>query len=255
MRLKCGILAALLLGLSAVPALGQGRTITGRVRDSLTGAPLQGARIGLLGGTTAVSPNASGQFELPNLPAGDVTLSVRAVGYRRQEIRVPAATSSIDVALARDVFRIEEIVITGQATGVARRNLPNAVGSVGAEELNAHPTASLEQQLQGKVAGADIQTNSGAPGGGVQVRLRGVTSINATAEPLWIVDGVIVSDISIASNANAITGAAGGSNPALTQDGLVNRISDLNPSEIESIEILKGPRPPPSTAAGRATAW
>ena len=240
MRLKCGILAALLLGLSAVPALGQGRTITGRVRDSLTGAPLQGARIGLLGGTTAVSPNASGQFELPNLPAGDVTLSVRAVGYRRQEIRVPAATSSIDVALARDVFRIEEIVITGQATGVARRNLPNAVGSVGAEELNAHPTASLEQQLQGKVAGADIQTNSGAPGGGVQVRLRGVTSINATAEPLWIVDGVIVSDISIASNANAITGAAGGSNPALTQDGLVNRISDLNPSEIESIEILKG---------------
>lgn len=240
MRLKCGLLAAMLLGLATVPAFAQGRTISGRVRDSATGAPLPGARVGVLGGTTAVSPNASGQFTLTNLPAGEVTLQVRAIGYRRQDIRVPAGLLALDVALARDIFKIEEIVITGQATGVERRNLANAVGVVGAEELNAHPTASIEQQLQGKVAGADIQTNSGAPGGGVQVRLRGVTSINATAEPLWVVDGVIVSDIAIASNANAITGAAGGSNPALTQDGLVNRISDLNPGEIESITILKG---------------
>ncbi len=240
MRLKCSILAALLLGLTSVPAFAQGRTVSGRVRDSLTGAPIPGARVGVLGGTTAVSPNASGQFELTDLPAGEVTLLVRAVGYRRQEIRVPAATASVDVALTRDVFKMEEIVITGQATGVERRNLPNAVASVGAEELNVHPTASLEQQLQGKVAGADIQTNSGAPGGGVQVRLRGVTSVNATAEPLWVVDGVIVSDIAIASNTNAITGAASGSSPALTQDALVNRIADLNPGEIESIVILKG---------------
>ena len=64
MRFKCGILAALLLGLTAVPAFGQGRTITGRVRDSLSGAPLGGARIGVLGGTTAVSSNAAGQFEV-----------------------------------------------------------------------------------------------------------------------------------------------------------------------------------------------
>jgi len=242
MRLKCGILAMVLLGLTAVPAFGQGRTITGRVRDSLTGAPIQGARIGLLGGTTAVSPNASGQFELPNLPAGDVTLSVRAVGYRRQEIRVPAGTSTVDVALARDVFKIEEIVVTGQATGVERRNLANAVATIGAEDLGVVPqvTQSLEQVLQGKVAGVDIQSNGGAPGGGLQVRLRGVTSVNADAQPLYVVDGVVMSDVAIPSNQNAVTAAAGGSNPALTQDGQVNRIADLNPADIESIEILKG---------------
>jgi len=241
MRLNRGILAALLLGVIAVPAFGQGRTITGRVRDSLTGAPLAGARIGVLGSTTAVSPNASGQFEL-SVPAGDVTLSVRAVGYRRQEIRVPAGTSTVDVALARDVFKIEEIVVTGQATGVERRNLANAVATVGAEDLAAVPqvTQSLEQVLQGKVAGVDIQSNGGNPGGGLQVRLRGVTSVNADAQPLYVVDGVVMSDVAIPSNQNAVTAAAGGSNPALTQDNQVNRIADLNPADIESIEILKG---------------
>ena len=240
MRWKRGVLAALLLGGVAGPAFAQGRTITGVVRDSLSGDGVEAARVGVQGTPILVSTDAQGQFTVSGAPAGDVILTVRAVGWRRREISVSGATTNVTVVLTKDVFRIEEIVVTGQATGVARRNLPNAVASVGAEELNAHPTASIEQQLQGKVAGADIQTNSGAPGGGVQVRLRGVTSINATAEPLWVVDGVIVSDISIASNANAITGAAGGSNPSLTQDALVNRISDLNPAEIESIEILKG---------------
>ncbi len=242
MRLKCGILAALLLGLVAVPVLAQGRTITGRVRDSLTGAPLPGARVGILGATMAVSPNASGQFTLTNLPATEVTLQVRAVGYRRQDIRVGTAASTVDVALVRDVFKIEEIVVTGQATGVERRNLANAVATVGAEDLSAVPqvTQSIEQVLQGKVAGVDIQSNGGNPGGGLQVRLRGVTSVNADAQPLWVVDGVVMSDVAIPSNQNAVTAAAGGSNPALTQDGQVNRIADLNPSDIESIEILKG---------------
>src|ERR1041384_7731312 len=195
----------------------------------------------LLGGLIGVNGPAWAQGRtLSGVPAGAVTLLVRAVGYRRREVPVDPGTTSVAVALSKDVFHIEEIVVTGQATGIERRNLANAVATIGSEDLSTHPTASLEQQLQGKVAGADISTNSGAPGGGVQVRLRGVTSINATAEPLYVVDGVIMSDIAIASNANAITGAAGGSNPSLTQDGQVNRIADLKPAEIESIEILKG---------------
>jgi TonB-dependent SusC/RagA subfamily outer membrane receptor len=240
MRSKRGILAALLLGVAAVPAFAQERTVSGTVRDSLTGAPIEVARVGVVGSITAVSTGPGGQFVLTGVPAGDVILLVRAVGYLRREIPVGAGTSTVSVSLTKDVFKMEEIVVTGQATGVARRNLANAIATVGSEDIGVHPTASLEQQLQGKVAGAEISTNGGAPGGGVQVRLRGVTSVNATAEPLYIVDGIIVSDVAIPSNANAITGAAGGSNPALTQDGQVNRIADLNPNEIESIEILKG---------------
>lgn len=242
MQLKSGILAALLLGLAVGPISAQGRTITGRVTDSISGGPVEGARIGVLGGVTAVGATGTGQFSLPNVPAGDVTLLVRAVGYRRREVRVSAGATTVDVALGRDVFKIEEIVVTGQATAVERRNLPNAVATVGADDIGAVPqtTASIEQVLQGKVAGVDIQSNSGAPGGGLQVRLRGVTSVNADAQPLYIVDGVIMADVAIPSNQNAVTAAAGGSNPALTQDGQVNRIADLNPGDIETIEILKG---------------
>ncbi|HET9515935.1 MAG TPA: SusC/RagA family TonB-linked outer membrane protein [Gemmatimonadales bacterium] len=227
--------------LFSIPAVTQAqRTITGTVRDSVSGAPLVSARVSVQGTALLSSTNETGQFTLRDAPAGDVTVLVRAIGYRRREIPLGATVNTLSVALERDVFRMEEIVITGQATGIERRNLPNAVAVVGAEELATHPTASLEQQLQGKVAGADIQSNSGAPGGGLQVRLRGVTSVNATAEPLYVVDGVVMSDIAIASNQNAITGAAGGSSPSLNQDNQVNRIADLNPAEIESIEILKG---------------
>jgi len=240
MTAKPGVLAALLVGLLAGSAFAQGRSVTGAVRDSVTGAPIEAARVLVQGTSLIAGSNAAGQFALNGVPAGPVTLLVRAVGYRRREIPLAAGVSSLDVRLEKDVFKMEEIVITGQATGIERRNLSTAVATVGTEDLGFHPTASLEQQLQGKVAGAEISTNSGAPGGGVQVRLRGVTSINATAEPLYIVDGMIMSDIAIPSNANALTGAAGGSNPALTQDGQVNRIADLNPAEIESIEILKG---------------
>lgn len=240
MRFKEGVLAALLMGLGAGSALGQGRSITGMVRDSVTGSPVEAARVAVQGTTILTSTSATGQFTLVGVPAGEAVLIVRAVGYRRVDARISAASTTIAFALARDVFKMEEVVVTGQATGVARRNLPNSVATIGAEDLGIHPTASLEQQLQGKVAGADIQSNSGAPGGGLQVRLRGVTSVNATAEPLWVVDGIVMSDVAIPSNQNVLTAAAGGSNPALTQDGQVNRIADLNPAEIESIEILKG---------------
>ncbi|HEV8597725.1 MAG TPA: SusC/RagA family TonB-linked outer membrane protein [Gemmatimonadales bacterium] len=240
MAAKQGVLVAALLGLLAGTAAAQGRSVSGTVRDSLTGVGIEGARVAVQGTPLLTATDQAGQFTLAGVPAGAAMVLVRAVGYRRREIALGADATTLDVTLTRDVFKLEEVVITGQVTGVARRNLPNAVASLGSEDISIHPTVSLEHQLQGKVAGADIQTNSGAPGGGVQVRLRGVTSINATAEPLFIVDGVIMSDVAIASNANAITGAAGGSNPSLTQDALVNRIADLNPAEIESIEILKG---------------
>jgi len=240
MSAKPGVLATVLLGLLSGPALAQGRTVTGTVRDTVSGAPIEAARILVQGTPLIAGTNANGQYTLSGVPSGDVTLQVRAVGYRRRELPLAAGATSLNVMLEKDVFKMEEIVITGQATGIERRNLANAVATVGSEDLGYHPTASLEQQLQGKVAGAEISSNSGAPGGGLQVRLRGVTSINATAEPLYIVDGVILSDVAIPSNANALTGAAGGSNPSLTQDGQVNRIADLNPAEIESIEILKG---------------
>lgn len=233
-------LAAAGLALWGAPLAGQERVLTGTVTDSATGTPIASAAIAIRGSRQVIHTKENGAFILPSAPDGDVTLLVRSIGYRKRDVQVPAGETVVDVALARDVFKLEEIVVSGQATGIERKNLANAIAVVTSEDLNSTPTASVEQQLAGKVAGVDIQSNGGAPGGGLQVRLRGTTSINATAQPLYVVDGIIVSDVAIPSNQNAVTLAAAGGNTSADQDAQVNRIADLNPNDIASIEILKG---------------
>ncbi len=241
MRFNWGLVVPVLAAVFAGPLVAQGRTITGTVTDSSSGSPLAGVTVSVQGGLQTAQTRDNGTFILSRAPDQDVTLVFRLIGYRRGEVQVGAAESgTVAIALARDPFKLEEVVVTGQFVGQERRNLANAVATVSSEDLDQVPTPSIEHQLQGKVAGADIQTNSGAPGGGVQVRLRGVTSINASAEPLYVVDGVIMSDVAIPSNQNAVTGASQGSNPELTQDAQVNRIADLNPADIDRIEVLKG---------------
>jgi TonB-linked SusC/RagA family outer membrane protein len=223
------------------PVAAQTRTVSGTVTDSSGGAPIAGAVITVRGGTGSATSRENGSFVLTRVPAGDATIVIRQIGYRRAEVTVPdGSTEPIDVALAKDPVRLEEVVVTGQFTGIERRNLPNAVATVSAEDLERVPTPSIEQQLQGKIAGADIQTNSGAPGGGVQVRLRGITSINSAAEPLYVVDGVIMSDVAIPPNSDPVTKARSGSNPEPTQENQVNRIADINSADIERVEVLKG---------------
>ena len=240
MRMRCALAAiAMLLG-SVFPAWAQTRTVTGTVTDAQTGQPLEGARVTVRGTALATSTGAAGQFTLGNVPAAEVTVTIRRIGNNPVDVRLAAGQNDLRAALTRDPLRLAEVVITGQATAVERRNLANAVATISGEEVSRVSSQTVEQALQGKVPGASIQSNSGAPGGGMQMRLRGVTSINASSEPLYVVDGVVLSNIAIPSNQNAVTKAASGSNPALTQDGQVNRIADLNPNDVENIEVLKG---------------
>ena len=241
MQSRWCLIVPLLLAVLAGTAGAQGRTVTGTVTDSSTGASLAGVTVSVLGGLQSAQTRDNGGFVLTGVPDQDVTLVLRLIGYKRGEIRLGAGESGpVSIGLTRDPFKLEEVVVTGQATGQERRLLANAVSTVSSDDIDQTPTPSLEQQLQGKVAGADIQTNSGAPGGGVQVRMRGVTSINAPAEPLYIVDGVIMSDVAIPSNQNAVTAASQGSNPTQNQDAQVNRIADINPADIDRVEVLKG---------------
>lgn len=235
------ILAALGLALGFQDAAAQQRTVTGRVTAEDTGAPIAAAQVGLLGTTRSVQTDAQGNFRI-SVPQGEVQLRIQNFGYRARDVTVAAGQSSVQVALPVDVLNLEGIVVTGQSTTVQRRNLANAVASIPAEQVGGAPSSeTVEKMLQGKVAGSNIEQNSGAPGGGVQLRLRGVSTIIGESEPLWVVDGVVMSNVAIPSNANAVTQAAGGSNPSLTQDAVVNRAVDLNPHDIERIEILKGP--------------
>jgi len=229
------------LGLCGLPgwAAAQGRTITGHVTDAVTSAPLGRAQLSLRGTETGTLSKDDGSFTL-TVPAGDVTLVAHLIGYRRREIAVPAGEQSVVIDLERDVLKLEAVVVTGQATGQERRNLANAVGTVSADQVNQVPSQDVEQALQGKISGADIESNSGAPGGGIQVRMRGVTSIIGNSQPLFILDGVVVSNDAVPGGTNAITLAEGPQSIATVEDNPANRLADLNPGDIETIEVLKG---------------
>ncbi len=232
------ILLALVASVGVASALAQQRSISGKVFSVTTTEPVAAATVSVIGSPVAAVTNERGEFSL-SAPQGAVTLSVRSIGYRHRTVAVAADQASVNVGLEQDVFNLEAVVITGQATGVEQRNLANAVTTVNPDQLNRAPTQTLESALQGKVPGAVIQMNSGAPGGGGQINLRGVTTINGGVDPLIVVDGLVIANDAIASNMNAITAAAAGGN-ASSQDNSVNRIADLNPNDIQDIQILKG---------------
>ena len=237
--MRVRLLSAASLLLWSAPALAQ-RTVTGTVIDAQSAVPLQGVSVTVRGTTTSTSTTAGGRFTLPSVAEGPVTIVVRRIGYAPQTMTIAAGQNDVRAMLTRDLLHLSDVVITGQATTVERRNLANAIATVSAEDVQRVSAQSVEYALQGKVAGATISQNSGAPGGGVQVRLRGITSINAASEPLYVVDGIVMANVAIPSNQNAVTRSTGGSNPNLTQDAQVNRIADLNPNDIEDVQILKG---------------
>lgn len=183
----------------------------------------------------------NGTFVL-TLPAVAHTLTVRRVGFLLVSIPLVPDQTDYTILMHQDVLHLQTQVITGVATSVSSQNAANAVAVVSGDQLNQAPTPTIENALQGKVPGALIsQNNGGAPGGGLQVQIRGVTSINGNASPLYVVDGVVVNNETVNGGINAVTNAAVPAPPLPDmQDNGVNRIADLNPEDIESIEVLKG---------------
>ena len=232
-------LSAVPLFLALFPALlaaQQTREITGRVTQLASGAPITEATVGVLGAQAGVRTNERGEYRL-RIPAAGVTVLVRAIGFKRATRAVTATQATADFALDKDVLQLEGVTVTGQATTVDRRNASTAIASVTAEELMTAPAKSLEGNLAGKVVGATIFENSGTPGGGMQIQIRGATSILGQGDPLYVVDGIIVSNQSIPAGLASITRSGGSTTNA--QDQVVNRLADFNPNDIENIEVLK----------------
>ena len=213
------------------------RRLTGRV-TSTTGQPVASAAVTVQGTPFTVYSGDDGRFVFADAGEGAKTLVVRHIGYKRVSVGVPAGMNDIDVKIEKDVLELEKVVITGAATSVSSANAAQSVTQLSSAAINKTPTPMIENALQGKIPGAVITTNSGAPGGGSQIQVRGTTSINANAQPLYVVDGVLVSNAQIQIGLNSVTNAGGGI--ATSQDQMVNRIADLNPDDIESLEVLKG---------------
>jgi TonB-dependent starch-binding outer membrane protein SusC len=228
--------ACLLVFLAAATASAQ-RRLTGKV-ESTTGEPLAGATVNVVGTLVGTTAAADGRFAVTVPTTGDIQLSVRRLGYSRQVITVKPTDTDITVRMEKDVMKLDEVVVTGTATTIDRAHAATATQTISAEDVSRVPALDLTNALQGKVIGARINMNSGAPGGGGQIQIRGVTSLNGNGEPLFVVDGVLISNASIPGGANTITRASG-SGPSSTQDNMVNRLADVNPNDIESIEVLK----------------
>ena len=244
MRLNRLILTSLtMLALFSASASAQTRRITGRVTAEGSNDPVGSATVSVVGTTLGALTDADGRFTVV-APAGPATLRVRRIGYTPKTVSVAAGLSDVTVAMARDVLELDKQVITGTATSISSANAANAVTVISSEQLNRVPAQTIDAALQGKIPGAIVSTNSGAPGGGTQVQLRGVNTILSNFQPIYVVDGVIVNNSSLANGLNVITQASrsgGVANFASSQDQLVNRIADLNPNDIESVQVLKGP--------------
>ncbi|MEP3387607.1 MAG: SusC/RagA family TonB-linked outer membrane protein [Reichenbachiella sp.] len=226
-----------MLMLSVSVAFAQ-KTVSGTVTDGSSGEPLVGVNVIVKGSANGALTDLDGNYRLEATEGSILMFSF--VGYGTSEATVGTA-NTIDISLTEDVTSLDEVVVTGLATSVKRSNLASSVATVNAKTLTGITNQSnMDGALYGKFKGADIRSNSGAPGGGISMRLRGVTSIFGDQQPLFIVDGVYVDNSTVSMGNNIVSEAAGGGNPSTNQDDATNRIADIDPEDIENIEILKG---------------
>jgi TonB-dependent SusC/RagA subfamily outer membrane receptor len=224
--------AAMVVPLTATAQ--QSGTVRGRVTEQQSGSPIAEAQVAIDAISVRIGTvtRATGEYTLVNVPAGSHTLVVRRLGYavQRRAITVaPGETVTADFTLATATTTLGEIVVTGTAAPTERRALGTSVASVDSSMIARAQASTIEQALQGKMAGAQITQNSGNPGGGgISVRLRGTSSFISGSDPLYIVDGVIV------DNSSAQLRNLG------ARSNLQNRMADINPADIERVEIIRG---------------
>lgn len=224
-------LAALALALLPAGARAQGGgTVSGTVRDQATQQPLQDAQVSVVGTQRGAATDQQGRFTISGVPAGTYQIRARRIGYTlgQQSVTVGAgATATLSFVLATSATQLQEVVVNAVTGAVERRvEVGTNVGHVDVAEMNKGPITSLSDVLQGRVAGVTLQSAVGTAGGGQRIRIRGASSLSLSNEPLLYIDGIAAS--------NSKGGIALGG-----QD--YSRLNDVNPEEIESIEVLKGP--------------
>lgn len=226
----------LLLSLNISQVLAQGFTASGSVKESQTGNPLRGVSVAIKGTKQVTTTDANGNFSIKTT-GNNAVLVLNYVGYKKAEVTVSPSNSSVAISLEEDINPLKEVVITGLATNIKRSNLANAVTTISAKDLvGTTQIQTADGALYGKVAGANIRMNSGAPGGGINIQLRGLSSLTQASAPLIVLDGVYISN-AFQRTGRASVSQAGASN----QDDGANRLADINPADIESVEVLKGP--------------
>ena len=231
----------LLLALLPMVSYGQARlrfTIKGKITDT-TGEVLIGANVFMQENRIGTVSNLDGNYELSvQVLPGTYTLVYSYAGFAAQTRKVTLTTGQTtlteNVSLSEDILGLDEVLVTGNSPTSTRRQLGNNISVVGGDDLNATGSTNTLGALSGKVMGAQITQNSGDPAGGFSVQLRGSSSIKGSSDPLYIVDGVIVDNssqnvVNLIGDAMATSGSWG-----------QNRLVDINPNDIERVEVLNG---------------
>ena len=220
--------ASALPGLSTPPAVQQAKKVSGIVQDAM--GPVIGASIKVKGTNTGVATDFDGKFTLSVNPGS--TLIVSYIGYITKEVKVGNQTSLV-INLQEDKQLLDEVVVVGYGT-MKKSDISGSSVNLGEKAMKGSIISSLDQSLQGRAAGVTAVSTSGAPGTASSIRVRGTATINSNAEPLYVIDGVIVQS-SNTSGSSLGFGDALDNGPTST----VSPLSTINPADIVSMEILK----------------
>ena len=209
-------LVAMLLAVICLPTFAQDRTVTGKVTDSKDGSPLVAASVVVKGTKKGTTTGNDGTFSL-KVATTDNTLVVSTLNYATNEVSIKGL-NTVNVTLTSSIDQLNEVVVIGYGT-VRKKDLTGSVANITSKDFNTGVVSSPEQLIVGKVAGVSITSNNGAPGSGSTIRIRGGASLNASNDPLIVIDGMPIDGSGISGQANAL--------------------SLINPNDIESFSVLK----------------
>ncbi|MDR2859607.1 MAG: TonB-dependent receptor [Mediterranea sp.] len=212
--------------------MAQQTTVTGTVTDGGDSSPLIGANVLVKGTSVGTITDIGGRYSV-NVPAGSKALVISCIGYKSQEITLTTSQKVLNVVMKEDSELLDEVVVVGYGT-MKKSDLSGASVSVGEEKIKGSVITNLDQALQGRAAGVTSVMTSGAPGSSVSIRVRGQATINSGAEPLYVIDGVIVQ-----GGESSGSGLGLGDKLGNGSVSTISPLSTINPSDILSMEILK----------------
>jgi len=225
---------ALLLGLATASPLVAQNEIGGRIVDASTNQPIAGAQVSIVGTGQGGLTQPTGRFLILNVQQATVTLEIVMLGYQTWSREVQRGTLDLEIRLEQKALELDAIVVTGTAGAQQARALGNTVGKIDAGSVRqVSPILGLESLIAGGVAGVNVSPGGGEVGTGANIRIRGASSISLSSQPLLYVDGVRVNGFNAGGRNGAGPGVSGLTPPS--------RLNDINPDDIASIEIIKGP--------------
>ncbi|MBJ2173344.1 SusC/RagA family TonB-linked outer membrane protein [Aureibaculum sp. A20] len=229
MKKKNYLFSTILMLLFVQMMVAQSVSISGTVTDDF-GETIPGVTVQIKNTSKGAVTDFSGNYTLEaNVKSGNNILVFRSIGFSTKEVPFTYESQSeitIDAAMSADILGLDEVVITGVGALTAKKQIGNVISSVSGLEIAESASLDITGALSGKLAGIQVSQNSGDPAGGISVRLRSASTVNGSSDPLYIIDGVIVNN-----NSTNVLGVSG---------VVQNRLSDINPQDIDRIEVIKG---------------